>query len=372
MPALIMLVFVGYSAQAAIRAIITHGAAPVSTAVAAPTGFDAQDHFPGAQLLYSAEPDAPVSAALAARLDAVAAPAQGVTGTADLPALPLSIAALQSPATDGTVRPALPFSLQTAAAIDQNRALECLTAAIYYEAASEPDAGQRAVAEVIFNRVRHPAFPNTVCGVVYQGSERATGCQFSFACDGSMARVPSAGAWRRAGRTAALMLAGYVEPSVGLATHYHTFAVTPAWNRSLVMTAAIGAHFFHRWQGYWGTSAAFTQHYAGGEPVPGPHTRPTPAITLANAAFPGAAFSRALAPGGLPAAALPAGGLFVPGTGRAGTPAAFAPLPITAPSQIQPRYADSGTAPATAAAQGAALPESQILDRWKDSGKPLR
>ena len=66
----------------------------------------------------------------------------------------------------------------------------CLTQAIYYEAASEPDDGQRAVAQVILNRVAHSAFPNTVCGVVYQGSERVTGCQFTFTCDGSLKWTP--------------------------------------------------------------------------------------------------------------------------------------------------------------------------------------
>ncbi|MFX4781967.1 cell wall hydrolase, partial [Acinetobacter baumannii] len=90
--------------------------------------------------------------------------------------------------------------------------------------------GQQAVAQVILNRVRHPAFPATVCGVVYQGSEHA-GCQFSFACDGSMARRPEPGLWRRAMAVAASALAGQVYAPVGLATHYHTYAVTPAWNR---------------------------------------------------------------------------------------------------------------------------------------------
>ena len=66
------------------------------------------------------------------------------------------------------------------------RSLECLSQAIYYEARSQSDDGQRAVAQVVLNRVRHPAYPNSVCGVVYQGSERSTGCQFTFTCDGSM------------------------------------------------------------------------------------------------------------------------------------------------------------------------------------------
>ena len=68
------------------------------------------------------------------------------------------------------------------------RSLQCLTEAVYYEARSESEEGQRAVAQVVLNRVRHPAYPNSVCGVVYQGSERVTGCQFSFTCDGALGR----------------------------------------------------------------------------------------------------------------------------------------------------------------------------------------
>ncbi len=156
--------------------------------------------------------------------------------------------------------------------LDQGRALECLTAAIYYEAASEPDAGQRAVAQVVLNRVAHPAWPKTVCGVVYQGSERA-GCQFSFACDGSMARKPMAQFWDRARRVAADALAGYVYAPVGLATHYHTSAVHPYWADSLAFIGTIGAHRFYRWSGAAGRPAAFTGVYAGGEPVAAPHPR---------------------------------------------------------------------------------------------------
>ncbi|MFN5901342.1 MAG: cell wall hydrolase, partial [Novosphingobium sp.] len=73
--------------------------------------------------------------------------------------------------------------------VDRSRALQCLAAAVYYEARSESDVGQRAVAQVVLNRVAHPSYPNTVCGVVYQGSERTTGCQFSFTCDGSLAKA---------------------------------------------------------------------------------------------------------------------------------------------------------------------------------------
>ena len=162
---------------------------------------------------------------------------------------------------------------------DRFRALQCLTAAIYYEAASEPDGGQRAVAQVVLNRVAHPAYPNTVCGVVYQGSERPS-CQFSFACDGSMARKPMAAFWDRARRVAADALAGNVYTPAGLATHYHTTAVHPYWAPSLTFLGTIGAHRFYRWAGAAGKPAAFTARYAGGEPVAAPHPRtwtPSPA-----------------------------------------------------------------------------------------------
>src|SRR5581483_7016511 len=85
--------------------------------------------------------------------------------------------------------PAAPFRL-AAGAEDRQRALTCLTQAVYYEAGFQPLAGEEAVAQVVLNRLRHPAFPKTVCGVVYDGSQRPTGCQFTFTCDGSLAKTP--------------------------------------------------------------------------------------------------------------------------------------------------------------------------------------
>ena len=163
-------------------------------------------------------------------------------------------------------RPTMPVG----SVLDRGRALQCLTAAIYYEAAREPDEGQRAVAQVVLNRVAHPAFPKTVCGVVYQGSERP-GCQFSFACDGSMARAPMAAYWARARRVAEAALAGNVYAPVGLATHYHTSAVHPTWAEAMNFLGTIGAHRFYRWNGNAGSPRAFNAVYAGGEPVAAPH-----------------------------------------------------------------------------------------------------
>jgi spore germination cell wall hydrolase CwlJ-like protein len=154
-----------------------------------------------------------------------------------------------------------------------SRALKCLTDAIYYEAATEADVGQRAVAQVILNRMRHPTYPNSVCGVIYQGSERQTGCQFSYSCDGSMARIPSRFHWERARGIAASALAGYVYAPVGMATHYHTVAVNPYWAPSLHFLGTIGAHRFYRWKGSAGRPSAFFRSYAGYEPFPGPKPR---------------------------------------------------------------------------------------------------
>ena len=161
------------------------------------------------------------------------------------------------------------FDATNNAAADQLRSLECLTAAIYYEAASESEAGQRAVAQVVLNRARHPAYPGTVCGVVYQGPMKpGGGCQFTFTCDGSLRRTPSASGWARARRIAADALAGKVYAPVGHSTHYHTRQVLPVWASRLVKSAEIGAHIFYRFGGGAGAPAAFGRTYRGGEPNP--------------------------------------------------------------------------------------------------------
>ena len=146
------------------------------------------------------------------------------------------------------------------------RAVQCLAQAVYYEAASESLDGQRAVAQVVLNRVRNPAFPGSVCGVVYQGAERTTGCQFTFTCDGSLARLPSRQGWDRARTIAAAALKGTVFAPVGNATHYHADFVLPYWAPTLAKSTKIGAHIFYRWKGRWGTPVAFQRRYSGQEP----------------------------------------------------------------------------------------------------------
>jgi spore germination cell wall hydrolase CwlJ-like protein len=161
---------------------------------------------------------------------------------------------------------ARPFKLAFSSETDRLRALECLTAAVYYEAAIEPLDGQRAVAQVVLNRVRHPAFPKSVCGVVFQGWERTTGCQFTFTCDGNIRRTPAASLWERARTVAAEALGGRVYGPVGWATHYHTNWVVPYWSSSLTKLANVGTHIFYRWEGGWGRPPAFRYSASGVEP----------------------------------------------------------------------------------------------------------
>ncbi len=161
--------------------------------------------------------------------------------------------------------PARPFILKGASAQDKARALGCLTQAVYYEAGFEPLEGAQAVAQVVINRVRHPAFPKTICGVVFEGAAQSTGCQFSFTCDGSLSRPPSDAAWKRAQAVAERALNGFVMTKIGGATHYHTEWVTPYWAPTLTKVAQAGSQIFYRWPGDWGLPGAFRGRYAGGE-----------------------------------------------------------------------------------------------------------
>ncbi|HEU0099499.1 MAG TPA: cell wall hydrolase [Allosphingosinicella sp.] len=158
-----------------------------------------------------------------------------------------------------------PFVVGERSERDVAASLQCLTAAVYYEARSESSEGQRAVAQVVLNRVRHPAFPKSVCGVVYQGSQRRTGCQFSFTCDGSLRARREPSAWARARKIAGAALAGSVYGPVGHATHYHASYVHPWWAASLTRAVSVGSHIFYRWRGDWGDPKAFRRPYLAAE-----------------------------------------------------------------------------------------------------------
>jgi spore germination cell wall hydrolase CwlJ-like protein len=186
------------------------------------------------------------------------------------------------PFAGGPLHAASPFAV-SGSDLDQRRALLCLTQAVYYEAGYEPVEGRRAVAQVVLNRMRHPAFPKSVCGVVYQGAGSGV-CQFTFVCDGALYRAPAHDAWLRAEEIARQALAGYVERTVGEATHYHADYVAPRWAPLLAKVAQIGQHIFYRWPGAWGQPAAFTGHYAGEPRDPGALRPPVvaPMLTTEN------------------------------------------------------------------------------------------
>lgn len=181
------------------------------------------------------------------------APTDAMAANAALPMVP------------GPLPSAAPFKF-SGSADDRTAAIGCLAGALLYEAGDDP-TGQQAVAQVILNRMRHPAFPSSICGVVFQGSERTTGCQFTFTCDGALNRVPSPAALARARAIAEAAIDGAVAANVGLATHYHTDWVYPYWAPTLDKVARVHTHLFYRWKGWWGTRKAFTQAYSGGEIV---------------------------------------------------------------------------------------------------------
>lgn len=122
----------------------------------------------------------------------------------------------------------------------------CLARAIYFEARSESELGQIAVAKVVLNRVKDPEYPNTICGVVYQGSGRRNSCQFSFACDGLPDDVKSATAWAQAKRLAKKTIAGDAKvAALTTATNYHADYVKPKWAKSMKRLVKIGRHIFY-------------------------------------------------------------------------------------------------------------------------------
>ena len=239
-----------------------------------------------------------------------------VVPKAELPPVePVELAAL-APQDARAFNAAVPFSsapnpaarpfVLTGSAEDRARAVDCLAAATWYEAGDDA-VGQRAVAQVVINRMRHPAFPKSVCGVVFQGQERRTGCQFTFTCDGAMVRTPSPAAWVRAREIARLALNGGVYAKVGHSTHYHTDWVVPYWSASLDKVADVHTHLFFRWTGWWGTPPAFRNGYAGAEPVIAKMARLSPAHASGTATLDPALamIDGVVDPASIPASAIP-------------------------------------------------------------------
>jgi spore germination cell wall hydrolase CwlJ-like protein len=244
------------------------------------------------------------------------------------------------PTFKGDLTPATRFNGVWTTSQDQTRALDCLTAAIYYEAATETPQGQRAVAQVVINRVRDPNYPKSICGVVFQGSQRKTGCQFSFTCDGSLARQPSAPLWQRLRAIAWAAMNGQVEPSVGGATHYHTIWVVPYWQSSLQKLGVVGSHIFYTWLGGAARSARTGSNQILAEQVPLPVTEQGAALPplgglppLPAPTDPG--FSR-LAHGSLPPGAVPPGAGNIDMGGGLQTPTPPIDSAEAAPPTLQP------------------------------------
>lgn len=186
--------------------------------------------------------------ALAALAPARAEPVETVTPDIGLaPYYGSDQQASVAPATSPLFTPAAPVPLFSND--DHGRALDCMSWAIAYEAAGQPIVGQEAVGQVILNRVRNPHRPKTVCGVVFEGSERRTGCQFTFACDGSLHRRLSPETLMTARNVAKAVLDGAVPDHVGGATHYHADYVLPVWAATGRRVTQIGAHIFYAMPG---------------------------------------------------------------------------------------------------------------------------
>ncbi len=167
------------------------------------------------------------------------------------------------PFTRGPIWAAQPFVF-TGSDDDREHATTCLASAAWYEAGDD-EAGEQAVAQVVINRVRHPAFPKSVCGVVFQRT--TANCQFTFTCDGSFRRVPSVAAWQRARAIAERTLLGYVYAPVGTATFYHADYVVPYWSKTFDKIARVKAHLFYRLRGALGQPMAFVGRYQGFERI---------------------------------------------------------------------------------------------------------
>ncbi|MEL7784030.1 cell wall hydrolase [Citromicrobium bathyomarinum] len=287
--------------------------------------------FPGSALYFLADPPAAASTANVGVTNS-----EGVNPIAAWNGDPDAAIAIE------TAGPAARAFVSRGTGIDKARALDCLAKAVYYEAASESEGGQRAVAQVVLNRVAHPAYPKTVCGVVYQGSQRRTGCQFSFTCDGSMARKPSARYWAQSLSVARRALSGQVYAPVGLATHYHTTWVNPYWAPSLAHIGTIGAHRFYRWPGAASRPDAFTDFYSGGEPSPAPARA---ASTVEAAPDPVAIAQRYESAAASEARSGPADSVVSqagPATRRSQSDRQTTPAPEQGPGSVRPEYANSG------------------------------
>ena len=249
--------------------------------------------------------------------------------------------------------PASGFFIAGSAA-SQARAKQCLAQAIWYEAGAGNEAGQRAIAQVVLNRVAHPNWPGSVCGVVYDGAERSSGCQFTFTCDGRLAGKPEGEGWVRAQQIATDALNGQVFAPIGLATHYHTRFVNPGWAAPLKRIGTIGSHQFYRDHGEKGEKSAFTGTYAGIEPEVSGRTR------RAEADFPAPSYSPPARPSSYTAPPQR--------TPRASSPSERVASQAPAPRDTAPAATPSTPPPASVPEvprSGSIKPEYSNAGQWK-------
>ena len=245
-----------YLAGGAARTAIVHAQA-ARIARTAPTGFSEQalqaaaaNMEPGALAIARRHDPYTVAGSAQRDRDATAMAARAE------PSTPVGGQLLRANYQHVTITPARPFHEVLDNPTDSARALECLSDAVYYEARGEGADGMAAVAQVVINRVRHPAFPKSVCGVVFQGAQSHS-CQFSFACNGAMRRPKEPAAWRRAQSIAARAMGGFVMAEVGHATHFHVASIGAGWGGNLLRVAQIGSQVFYRFAGRGGRPAAF-------------------------------------------------------------------------------------------------------------------
>lgn len=191
--------------------------------------------------------------ALETALSSPAAESTPTPSAETVPAAPTTAVAtpapvMMAPIPDESETEVLRPAIAEGAALDQGEE-HCLATAIYFEARGESEKGQKAVAEVILRRTKTPGRPGTVCGVVFEGANRKTGCQFSFTCDRASNVAPFNAAWMRAQRIATEMLGGAlsrVSSIVRGATFYHATHVSPPWASRMIKVARIGSHVFYR------------------------------------------------------------------------------------------------------------------------------
>lgn len=171
----------------------------------------------------------------------VAAPAPAAAPTiVTLPAVPAPEASAEPTQAPLQLLPVSPAKMAVAQAATVDQAEEnCLATAVYFEAKGEPMRGQRAVAEVILNRMRSGRFPSSACGVVKQRG------QFSFVHGGRLPSVPrDCAAWHTAVAVARSAIEGSGERVASNALFFHARGVVAGWHA--VRVARIGHQVFYR------------------------------------------------------------------------------------------------------------------------------